>query len=327
VLCPGPLQNLSLGRPDNGLNFRRVNETGDIRIVDLGSRKEVVFLLDRSFVESAENFVKGSERALGPDNETAQMTTRSKLQKVEAADIANFNTGEIAESLDDAVILSIDNEGTTTLTVTSVPHFTFTGAKFPRVGDLGNIGVGVEALEESNSFLGLLEGLGGATDNERNFLNLLNAMSTGEDKRGKSRSGKSRNNSETALVLVDLDVPFPPSLSGSEHTTTTAHVTESSLSRTVGTSSTYTGNTGNSTPGTPRLGTRLVASFCRDSIWLTTIFGNGFVDLLYDVQADRCCQNIREREGLGGLYIIKKINFTLIITLTKYPYHQSCSKR
>ena len=49
------------------------------------------------------------------------------------------------------------------------------------------------------------------------------------------------------LALVDLDVPLAPDLGGSEHATRTAHVTESSLTSTVGTTTRDTRDTGNST--------------------------------------------------------------------------------
>src|ERR1700754_3102890 len=176
MLCPGPLQDLSLGRSDNGLDFRGVNETGNIRIVNLGGRKEVILLLYRSFVESAEDFVKGSKCTLGPNNEAAQVTTRSKLQKAETTDIADFNTGKITEGFDDAIVFTIDNKGTATLAVTPVSHFTLTGTKFPRVGNFDDINIGVKSLEESDSLFGLLEGLDGAANHERNFLNLFNTM-------------------------------------------------------------------------------------------------------------------------------------------------------
>jgi hypothetical protein len=48
------------------------------------------------------------------------------------------------------------------------------------------------------------------------------------------------------LTLVDLLVPLAPDLGRSEHTTRTAHVTESSLTSTVSTTTRDTGNTGNS---------------------------------------------------------------------------------
>jgi hypothetical protein len=49
------------------------------------------------------------------------------------------------------------------------------------------------------------------------------------------------------LTLVDLDVPLSPDLGRGEHATGTAHVTEGSLTSTVGTTTRDTGNTRDST--------------------------------------------------------------------------------
>jgi hypothetical protein len=53
------------------------------------------------------------------------------------------------------------------------------------------------------------------------------------------------------LVLDDLTLPSAVGLGWGEHTTTAAHVTESSLAGTVGTATSNTGDTCNSTTSTP----------------------------------------------------------------------------
>jgi hypothetical protein len=62
------------------------------------------------------------------------------------------------------------------------------------------------------------------------------------------------------LVLVDLSVPSAVGLGWGEHTTTTAHVSESSLAGTVSTATSNTWDTCNSTTSTPRLSRGLVTS-------------------------------------------------------------------
>ena len=63
--------------------------------------------------------------------------------------------------------------------------------------------------------------------------------------RGGKEGEKKEENS--LLALVDLDVPLAPGLGRSEHTTGTAHVTESSLTSTVSTATGDTGDTGDGT--------------------------------------------------------------------------------
>ena len=88
-------------------------------------------------------------------------------------------------------------------------------------------------------------------------------MTTGEEESRDGRSSQSRDGSkspvrfsltvlgvedgDSLLAKVDLLVPLSPNLGRSEHATRSAHVTESGLSSTVGSSSRDTGNTGNST--------------------------------------------------------------------------------
>ena len=93
----------------------------------------VVLLLRRSLVESTEDLIKSSESALSPDDETPDVTTRSKLEQVEAVDAHNLNTRQVPESLDDTVILIVDDERTTALTMTPVPHLTLASTEFSGV--------------------------------------------------------------------------------------------------------------------------------------------------------------------------------------------------
>lgn len=189
----------------------------------------VVLLECGGLVEGSEDFIKEAEGALGPDNETSEMSSRGELEEVQSPDVDELNTGQVAESLDNTVVLIVDDKRTTALTMSAVPEFSFAGTDFAGVGNLDDISVGVEGLEESDGLLGLGEGLSGILNNKGNFLDFLDAVTTGENERGESRGSKGRNNSKAALVLVDLDVPFAPSLGRGEHASTTAHVTEGSL--------------------------------------------------------------------------------------------------
>ena len=55
----------------------------------------------------------------------------------------------------------------------------------------------------------------------------------------------------TLLGHVGLSVPASPGLGGVEHTSATAHVTESTLAGSVGTTTRDTRDTGDGTTGTP----------------------------------------------------------------------------
>ena len=98
------------------------------------------------------------------------------------------------------------------------------------------------------------------------------------------------------VALVDLDVPPTPDLGRGEHATGAAHVTEGSLTGTVGTTTRDTGNTGNSTTSSPRLSRGLVTSLLADGVWLALVLGHTSVHLLDDIRSD----GAQENRGDGG---------------------------
>ena len=231
LLSVWSLLDLLASGADNRLDFVAVDQASDVGVGDLGRGQNVVLLVGGNLVKGAEDFIKKTKGGLSPDNEAADVTTRGQLKEVEPAHVDEFNTGKIAESLHDALILAINNERAASLTVAAVAELSLSSTELARVGDLDDIRVSLEGLEEGDSLLCLGEGFNGRLDNKRNLLNLLDAVAAGENKGGKGRSSEGRHNSETALVLVNFDVPLAPGFGRGEHTTTTAHVTEGSLAR------------------------------------------------------------------------------------------------
>ena len=186
------------------------------------------------------------EGTLGPDAESAKVTTWGELKDIEAADVGELDTGNVSEGLDDTVVLGVDDEGSSSLLVSASTHLSLSSANLPAVADLDNIGVSLDGLEDSDGLLGLCDALNGIGDDERNLLDLLNSVTTGHDESGESSCGKSGNGSKSLLVQVGLDVPLPPDSGRSEHSSTSAHVSEGGLSRAGGTTTTDTGNTSDS---------------------------------------------------------------------------------
>jgi len=301
LLGPGALLDLLAGGADDRLDLSAVDEAGDVRVADLGGGEDVVLLVEGLLVEGAEDIVEEGEGTLGPDDEATEVTTRGELEEVQAADVDELNTGKVAESLDDTLVLVVDNKRTTALAVAAVPELALASTELAGVGNLDDIGVGLEGLEEGDGLLGLGEGLDVGGDNEGNLLDLLDAVTTGEDEGGEGRGGKGRDNSEAALVLVNLDVPLAPGLGGSEHASTTAHVTEGSLSGTVGSSSSNTGDTGDGATGTPRLSAGLVTGLLAHSVSLALVLGDALVDLLDNIEPDGGGQDRGEGKRGGRL--------------------------
>lgn len=50
------------------------------------------------------------EKYLGPDDKSSHVCTRGELQKVQAIDVTSVDTRQVTESLDNAVILLVDDE-------------------------------------------------------------------------------------------------------------------------------------------------------------------------------------------------------------------------
>lgn len=261
---------LTLGLTEYGLDFRRVDDTGNVGVgKDVGGEEEVL-LKSRSSSCSTVNLVQSSKSSRGPDNEATKVATGGELEEVEGVDGGGLNTGDVAEGLDELLAVGIgvvDNERTTALAETTTTHLTLTGTGLLGLLDLDEVRAGTDSLEEGNGGLGLgdsgvLEGLG--LNDEGDFGDAGDTVTAGEQKRRNGRSSQGRGGSEASvtnvstpnsfrsvnaalpLTLVDLLVPLAPDLGRSEHTTRTAHVTESSLTSTVSTTTRDTGNTGNS---------------------------------------------------------------------------------
>lgn len=235
VLSPRTTSGLCVRGTNDSLDLSAINQPSHIRVSDLRGRKDVILLKSSRGLERSENFIEFCECALSPDNKATEMSTRSELEEVEAGDVDELNSGEVAECTDDTVVFGVNDERTAALPVTAVPQLTLTSAELAAGRDLENVRVGTKGSKERNSFLGLLQALSSRGNNKWDFLDFLNSVSTSKDESWESRSGKGRNNGEAALVLVDLDVPAAPDLGRSEHASTTAHVTERGLTGTVGT--------------------------------------------------------------------------------------------
>ena len=150
LLRPGSFLDLGVGGTDDGLDFGAVDETGDVGVGDLGGRKakdmtlsreygkecldiHVIFLEGRWAVEGSEDLIKESESTLGPNDETAKVTTGSELKEVKSLDVGKFDAGDVAECLYDAVVLAVHDERAAALAVAAVAHLSLSGTEFTRV--------------------------------------------------------------------------------------------------------------------------------------------------------------------------------------------------
>ena len=278
-----------LGRVEDGLDFIGVDDTGEVG-VGHGSGRDALSSFSVDLVQRVEG-------GLRPDAEASHVTSRGELEKVQAVDAAEFDTRQVAEGKLDAVVLGVNDERTTAHGVSAVTHLTLTGTNLLGVAGLLDIVEGTNGGEDILSGRSLLSGFDGGIEDKRNFRDFVDNVSTGHDKGGDSGGGQSRGNSVSLLANVDLLVPLAPGLGGCEHASSTAHVSESSLSGSGGTSTSDTRDTGNGTSSTPRGGRNLLSSADGDGISLTLVLVHVGVNKLNNVRTERG----RHDSGEGSL--------------------------
>jgi len=270
-----------------GLDFLRVDQTTQIGVGESNSGKSESDLDFRTLFVSSIDLVELFESALGPDDKSSEMTSGSELEEVQSLNAAELDTGDVTEGSQERGTFVVDDQGTSAFDVSPVPHLASTGTDFLGVDDSLNIGVGVESLQDTDGSLGLLDRDDGViSDDEGDFGDLVDPVTTSENQRGGGGGGECRDKGITPLVLVDSTVPSSVGLGGAEHASSSTHVSESSLTSSMGTTTRNSGNTGDGASSTPRFGGGLSASPWSDSIWLSLILGKIAVNVGDDVQTN-----------------------------------------
>lgn len=287
------------GGVDNGLNFVRIDHTGQIGVGhDVLGYFEPTFNLGRGGV-GTKNGIQFFESGFGPDQKSADVTSWGKRKKVQTFDVARVDTGDVAESFGQTLVLRVNDKRTFALDVTTVAHFTFAGSQFFRTVDVGKIVVQSQGTQKFEGFFGALKGLDFVGHDDRDFLDLGDTVTTCHDKCRDRRGGKSGSDGVSSLRDGNFTVPAAPDTSGGKHATTTAHITKGTGTGRVGSSSRDTRNTGDGTSSTPR-SRRVIHTSIFDetvTVGLTFVFTNIGVDKVDDVGAN----GGREHRGEGGL--------------------------
>ena len=282
-----------LGRVDGGLDSVGVDDSRKITVGhDVAGQVEAGLVL----VDGVEGF----EGALGEDDEATHVASRGELEEVEARHVLELHTREVAEGAGDAVVFVVDNKRTAALGEAAVAHLAAAGAGGAGVADVFDVLVSADGSAQGVGGGGLGDALDGVGDDQGDLGDAGHAVTTGQDEGGDSGSSKSRSNGVAALVLVDLLVPLAPGLGGSEHASTTAHVTEGTLTRAGGTATSHTGDTGHGATGTPGFGGGLVTGVAVDGVGLAGVLRHLGVHEVHDVRADGGGEDSRESNGVGG---------------------------
>jgi len=146
VLLEHVLSLLSLvtSGSDDTLDFRRVDNAGDVGVGDDVGRKGEAGLGRGVGLGSPD--LKQAKGRFGPDHEPAKVGTRSKLEQVEGADVRGLDTRNVSECLDKALVFAVDDQGSSSLGVTAASQLTLTGTGLLGLDDLDNVSVGADGL-------------------------------------------------------------------------------------------------------------------------------------------------------------------------------------
>lgn len=268
LLYASPLGGtLPLLRTNHSLHFGAVDQARDVRIRNQVGWQQEILLESTGCGGATVDCIQCRERCGRPHDEPTEMATGSELQQIQREDAARLHTRDISERLDQILpifLRVVNNQGPTTLTVTTTAEFSLAGAQFARFAHFGDVRAGTDGFEELDGGFGFGDGEGGGVDYEGDFGDGGNAMAAGLEKGGDRRGGKGGCGCETSdgpsimgslggiwgksslLPKIDLLMPFAPDLGGGEHAAGTTHVAESSLTGSMGSSAGHTRDTSNS---------------------------------------------------------------------------------
>jgi len=211
-----------------GLDLVRVDDSGKIGTVHSVTVELVASLLNSLVGVGTENVIEFSKGRLAENDESTDMTTRGELDKVESVDVAGLDTGEVSgATLYVVVFVVVHNKGSSAHGEARVAVLSLTGTHLLRLADTVEVSSTtehVDGIEESTGRLDVK-----AVSDKRKFGAVHDTVTTGKHKRSAGRGGKGGSNGVSLLVDVDLAMPFPPDMEGSEHASLTALVTESTL--------------------------------------------------------------------------------------------------
>lgn len=271
LLDNGALGNgTTLDRAEHALHLGAVDELVEVWVGDAVRRDEEVTLELRRLGGAAVDRVKSREGGRGPDDEAAEVATRSELEEVKGVDVAGLDTRNVAESTGELLAILgrvVDDKRATALLVAPVPQLTLASAELARVLDLGEVSASTDRVQKSDGGGSLFDGGVGessAGDNERDLGYGGDVVAAGKEKSSAGRGSNGGSSGETPdeqlgsrtsiielelcslLAKVDLLVPFPPDLGRCEHATRAAHVAVGGLTGAVRSTTRDTRDTGDS---------------------------------------------------------------------------------
>jgi len=176
----------------HGLDLIGVDDTGQVSVGHERTRQVEAVLEFGALLVCAEDGVQLLEGTLGPDDESAQVATRSQVQERQVINQSELNTRKVSESLVESLGHVIDDERTSSLSVSSVSGFANTTADLLGVSRLLNIIHSTNLGQGALGIFGFGNTVKGVRHNQRKFRDVLDAVATSHNEGRKSRGSQSR---------------------------------------------------------------------------------------------------------------------------------------
>lgn len=114
---------------DGSLDFVGVDHSSQIWVGDFMVGKNVSLLLLAGKLVSSEDLVETLEGIFSPNDESSDVSSWGKLEKVESADVDDFNAWDVSQSLDEWDVLStVNDQWSSSGSVSSVSLFSSSGS-------------------------------------------------------------------------------------------------------------------------------------------------------------------------------------------------------
>jgi len=227
---------LFLGLLQNGLDGITVDKSVEVSSADNILLESVATLDVGSGLSVTEDLFEGIEGGLGPDAESSQMTTWGELSDVKSVDVADIDSGDVSNSSSQRLATLVDDEErSSSHLVSPVSHFSLSSSELLVGHNSSDVVPTSEGLEHGDGVSGLGDLSNGVVQNQRQLGSAHDSVTSGQNQGSTGGGGNSRGKGVSSLVEVDLSVPPSPGLQRMGHSSLSAHVTESGLSRSVGT--------------------------------------------------------------------------------------------
>jgi len=279
---------------DGGLDLVGVDDSGDVGVGEGGSvQVEAVSGLAAVLV-GAEDLVELSEGGLGPEHQSSELAAWGELQQAESVDVEDVDAWHVSEgSLHVGLVVTNDHQGASLLTESLVPELSLSGSDLLGGVHSEHIVEQAQLLEDGNGLLSLGNIAELVVHNQWQLGQAADLVTSSQNQRHDSGGGDGRSDGVSLLLDIDSSVPSSPHVQRSEHSSASALVAESSLTRSVGTRSRNSGNTSDGSSGSPRLGGVLVSSSGVDSVSLSSVLVQVGVNEVDDVQSNGGSEDCR----------------------------------